>query len=171
MASDTINNDLNVLGTITARAINFAGLVDDEQVASDAAIGHAKTEKQRTLTVHQSGAAADATHIVHCVRGATGEVLDVKAVCTDCNTNITGSVSINVYKHDGTTSSSTIATAITLDTNKTAYVAVNGTVNTNGTEDLTVGQMIVISIDATTHTGTNQIQGVSVSVKFREDGQ
>lgn len=139
-----------------------AGGIRDADVAATAGIAHTKLEHQRVVTYGQNGTAAAATVPIHCVYGATGDVLSVKAgsiaKCTGDST-----ISVDVKKN-GTT---ILAAPIVLDVGNTARVAEAGTLVASPT--LAAGDLLEAVIAVTAGTSNALGTGLWVTVALNED--
>ena len=137
-----------------------AGTVKDASVEAGTGIAATKSEHQFSVTVVQTGAAADLTSIAHAVYGATCTVIGVKAGSVTIGVGA-GACSVDVLKN-GTT----ILTApIVLDSGNTAYIPEDGTISVAaGVAD----DVYTVTFDETAGGGTSPT-GVYCTITFQED--
>lgn len=161
MPASRHEGDLYVAGNLSASSFSApAGSVTNAMVAASAGIDATKLEHQHRPIYAQNGTASSVTVPLHCVRGATGTLLQVQAgTIAAC----AGAATITVdVKKNGTT---VLSSAITLDNGNTARVAEAGTLSVTS---LVAGDLLEVVITATAGGGTLGT-GLWVQLTLEED--
>ncbi|HUW30714.1 MAG TPA: hypothetical protein VM223_03815 [Planctomycetota bacterium] len=143
-----IQGDYRYIGTLSMQTLSIpAGTILDAAVNANADIGVAKVRHLHSMTYGANGSAASVTIPIHCSYAA-GTIKAVKAgsivACIGDST-----VTVDVKKN-GT---SVLTGVITLDSDNTARIAEDGTLDT-GQVTLAADDLLEIVIVATVGTGT-----------------
>ena len=160
-----IESDIYVNGNVGAKTMSIpSGTVDNDDVASDAALAATKLIQRHSKTyaedVDVTATAKDVP--MHVVRGATGTVVAFEAgSAVLCDENATITVDL---KKNGSTNS-LLSAAIVLDNDNTAYTVEAGTIATAGLVD---GDVVRAVIAVAAGTGTVGL-GVFTNVLLDED--
>lgn len=164
MATNVLDSSF-VRGSLGATTFNLsAGCVTDAAVAASAGIQATKLEHQFPLRYQTAAgsAVATATHPIHIVRGATGEIVSLDVSCTTAPTS-SDTVAVDLQKSTGGGAFATVlSAAVTLSSSSTSRVVYSGTVNTAGLVDGDILQ-VVVTVSGTTG------QGLVAVVFLRED--
>ncbi len=165
MPLDTLNHDVHVNGTLSAKTVSLpAGCVGNAAIAAGAGIDASKQEHQHEKTYAQASGSVSATErkVIHVVYGATATILAFRA---GSKTACAGAATITV---DLLKNGVSILTAvITLDNANTAYIVESAAVLTPG---LVAGDVLEVNITATAGGGTIG-NGVFAQVVLEEDAQ
>lgn len=162
MATNIIQGNLTVNGQLSASSTSLDGAISNSDISASAAIAHTKQEHQHTLTYGQNGAFAAGTIVMHCVYGATGEVLAFKAGNVTANTG-GNDCTVDLQK-DGV---SVLSAVINLAAGSpAAYTPESGTIVTTGVEDLVAGDVLTVVI---VDTDNADCTGLYATVTLSED--
>lgn len=170
MATDIINNDLHVAGSLSARSFTPpAGSVANASIEAAAGIVATKLEHQHAIHYAQvpGSAIVAATQDVHIVRGATGDVVALEAALTGALADhVSRTVTVDLHKSTGGGSFATVLTStIGFTSSSTLRTAVAAVVNSAGLVD---GDILRIVVTVAGGSG-NQAQGLQVTLTIRED--
>lgn len=162
MAASRLDGDLYVVGNINSRTRTYpAGSISNADIAAAAAIAATKQIQQHVKHVSQESGTAvpDEEFCIHVVYGATGTAVAFEAGAVVPSVG-GATVSVELHKN-GTT---ILSSAITLNSNQTAYETVTATI---GTTSLVDGDVLEVLIDGTVGGGT-LAKGVFASLVLRE---
>ena len=157
-----MGEDLFVAGNINSRTLTIpAGSVLNAGVGAAAAIAATKLIQQHIKHVSQESGTAvpDEEFCIHVVYGATGTAVAFEAGAVVVSVGA-ATVSVDLHKN-GTT---ILSSAITLNSNQTAYETVTATIGTNSLVD---GDVLEVLINGTVGGGT-LAKGVFASLVLRE---
>lgn len=142
-----IDGDAHITGSVSCGGFSSSsGSITNAMVSASADILSTKLEMQKSITYGQNGTASSVTVPIHCVYGATGVVLSLKAGSIVANI---GAATVTVdLKKNGTTMLSGV---ITLDNSNTARVAEAGSLSVTS---LAAGDLLEIVTVATAGGGT-----------------
>ncbi len=164
-APSIVNGDLHIRGNCRPDTLSPPdGCIDDDAVQAAAGIKASKLEHQHRVGYAQESAtlAADESRVLHVVFGNTGSIQHFEAGSVVACTG-TDKVEIDLLK-DGV---SVLTAKITLDSTSTAYIVVEGAINTAGLVD---GDVLEVHIDATAGDGV-LAKGVFVALTVHEDAE
>jgi len=171
MALSTLNADIHVNGTLSAKTFNPpANSVANASVASNAAIAATKLEHQFGVSYEffAPGTAVTAVtaKLAHIVKGVTGEIVSIEAVITTQATGADRTVTVDLEKSTGGGAFATVLSSTVDITNATVIrTPVAGTITTPDTVDGDILQWTVAVAGA----AGNQAEGLLVTMQLRED--
>ncbi len=157
-----IGEDLFVAGNIGCRTLSIpAGSLLNAGVGAAAAIAATKQIQQHVKHVSQESdtAVPDEEFCIHVVYGATGTAVAFEAGAVVASVD-GATVSVDLHKN-GTT---VLSSAITLNSNQTAYETVTATISTTSLVDGDVLEVIIVG----TVGGGTLAKGVFASFVLRE---
>lgn len=161
-----VKGDLNVTGTITSRALSIpAGSVLNASILAGAGISASKVESRFHKSYSQTGTVVAATHYIHMVYGATGEIIAFEAAITE--TIATGgdrTVTVDLEKYDGGWAS-VLTAAIELDSADLLATLLSATISD---ADLADGDILRVTVAVAGAAG-NQALGLMVNLVLNED--
>lgn len=164
MAFSTLDSDLYVNGSLTARSVVLpSSVVTDDAVQAAAGIAASKLEHQHQPTLVMSDHATDAAtgrKVIHRVKGATGSIVDFRVGVTVAATS-TGTITVQL-KVNG---SNVLSSAITVDSGTAAF----GTVAASGYTSTALVTGDVLEVEILTATGSTLPKGVFAALTVRED--
>ena len=164
MAFSTLDSDLYVNGSLTARSVVLPeSSVTNASVQAAAGINASKLEHQHQPALVLSDHATDVAavrKVIHRVKGATADIVDFRIGCTVAATS-TGTATFQLKKNG----SNILSAAITLDSGTAAF----GTVAAAGytSTELVAGD--VLEVEVLTATGSTLPKGVFAALTVRED--
>lgn len=167
MAVSTINSDVYVAGTLSAKALAVsAGAVADAQVAAAAGIQATKCQQQHQPWYSQEGGtnAAAERRVVHVVKGATATLVEmVVGAVVAATGNATATIDL---KKNGTT---ILTGTISLTSATAAYATVQPAGYTS--TSLVAGDVFEVHVTAV-NAGTGTLaKGLFARLVIREDPQ
>lgn len=161
--SNRIEGNLYVAGSLSCTSMGIPpATVDDAAVEPAAGIAASKLEHRYKAGYSQAIAAAATTgsYVIHSF-SATGGVEAFKAACA---TKPAGDATVTLNLLNGT--SSILTAAVTLNSSSTNYTFQAGTISTSA---CTAGNVLVLSIAASTGTGGTLANGLFAYADVVED--
>jgi hypothetical protein len=171
MAADTFQNDVIILGQLSAKSIVLpAGSVGDAQMTLANPVQATKLQHQYEVGYAQyAGLPASGTTVVndqlvlHVVRGSTGIPLDFKAGVVVANVGA-ATVTVDLWRNGA----SILTSVITLNNSQAAYQLV--TAAGFSFTSLVAGDVLEVKVIATAGGGT-LAKGLFANLHMREDAQ